>query len=187
MYQNYYKKTSSFPSILMQYDTPRLAKQVHWSRRIKEEERSKGIRQTRDDLDRLEKIVQKKGKTEMWALKLEAIASEQLARYDSYIQRLNDKVTRQRAEMKRRTEETETRILAQEQQRRRERRARKIQPLPPINNPCHFKKYPKTKFGKTVLLGDDLKRKGLLRCQEEVDRFWHTNMAGHNVGQDSSA
>ncbi|XP_046549942.1 uncharacterized protein LOC124259781 isoform X2 [Haliotis rubra] len=143
MYLNHYNRSSSFPSILIQYDTPRLAKQVHWSRRTKEEERSKGIRQSGDDLDRLENIVEKKGRTEMRALKLEAIAREQLARYDSYIQRLNDKVARQRAEMRRRTEETETRILAQEQQRRRERKARKTQPLPPINNPDHFKKYPK--------------------------------------------
>ncbi|XP_046328037.1 uncharacterized protein LOC124112112 isoform X1 [Haliotis rufescens] len=175
MYDNRYKKTSSFPSILMQYGPPCVAKQVHWSHRIKEKEQRKRMRQSRDDLDSPGTVVEKKGKAEMRTLRLETIAREQLARYDSYIQRLHDKVARQRTEMRRRAEETETRILAREQQRRRERNARKTQPLPPINNPEHFKKYPKTKFGKTVLLEDDMKRKGLLRCQEEVDQLWHSN------------
>lgn len=52
----------------------------------------------------------------MRTLRLETIAREQLARYESYIKRLHDKVARQRTEMRRRAEEAETRILAREQQ-----------------------------------------------------------------------
>lgn len=117
------------------------------------------------------------------AIRIEAVAREQMERYEKYIQKLQAKVEKQREDRKISDEEFLRRIKAQEEERFKQSiRKRPKQGL--VNDLPYVKKLPKSKMRKVVRLSDDLQRKGVLKTQEDVDKFWK-DFGNSGTDQDS--
>ncbi|XP_048754727.2 uncharacterized protein LOC125665860 isoform X2 [Ostrea edulis] len=137
------RSSSSFPSILGLYREP--IKEESPKKKDKKKKRRTRIRYSDSNLRSkgatLESLnTESRRTTENRAIRIEAVAREQMERYEKYIKKLQDKVEKQREDRKISDEELNRRMKAREEE--------------------------------VVRLSDDLKRKGVLKTQEDVDKFW---------------
>lgn len=178
------RSSSSFPSILNLYsepiseETPRKEKKKKKTK-IRYSDSLRRTRSTQPDILSTES----RKTTENRAIRIEAVAREQMERYEKYIQKLQAKVEKQREDRKISDEEFLRRIKAQEEERFKQSiRKRPKQGL--VNDLPYVKKLPKSKMRKVVRLSDDLQRKGVLKTQEDVDKFWK-DFGNSGTDQDS--
>ncbi|XP_061193884.1 kinesin-like protein KIF16B [Saccostrea echinata] len=177
------RSSSSFPSILNLYSEPiseetptkKEKKKKRTKIRYSESVRSKG-----SNLENL--VSESRRTTENRAIRIEAVAREQMERYEKYIKKLQDKVEKQREDRRINEEEMSRRIKVREEERlRMSIKKRPKQEL--VNELPYIKRLPKSKMRKVVRLSDDLQKKGVLKTQGDVDKFWQD--FGHSgLGQD---
>lgn len=183
------RSSSSFPSILNLYsepiseETPRKEKKKKKTK-IRYSESLRRSKSTHPDILSTES----RKTTENRAIRIEAVAREQMERYEKYIQKLQAKVEKQREDRKIGDEEFLRRIKAQEEEERFKQSIRKRPKQEFVNDLPYIKKLPKSKMRKVVRLSDDLQRKGVLKTQEDVDKFWKDfgNSGTDQDGQDKT-
>ncbi|XP_062567455.1 traf2 and NCK-interacting protein kinase-like isoform X2 [Saccostrea cucullata] len=184
------RSSSSFPSILNLYSEPiseemprkKEKKKKRTKIRYSESVRSKGANlenlaseSRRTTEDRREYVNR--------AIRIEAVAREQMERYEKYIKKLQDKVEKQREDRRVSEEEMSRRIKAREEEERLRMSIKKRPKQELVNELPYVKRLPKSKMRKVVRLSDDLQKKGVLKTQGDVDKFWQD--FGHSgVGQD---
>ncbi|XP_048754726.2 DNA ligase 1-like isoform X1 [Ostrea edulis] len=169
------RSSSSFPSILGLYREP--IKEESPKKKDKKKKRRTRIRYSDSNLRSkgatLESLnTESRRTTENRAIRIEAVAREQMERYEKYIKKLQDKVEKQREDRKISDEELNRRMKAREEEERSKSNIRKRPKQEFVNDLPYVKKLPKSNMRKVVRLSDDLKRKGVLKTQEDVDKFW---------------
>ncbi|XP_022309905.2 uncharacterized protein LOC111115451 isoform X2 [Crassostrea virginica] len=167
------RSSSSFPSILNLYSEPISEERPRKEKKKKKKTKirySEGLRSKSTHPDLLS--TESRKTSENRAIRIEAVAREQMERYEKYIQRLQEKVEKQREERRINDDEFQRRIKAEEEEERYKLSIRKRPKQEFVNDLPYIKKLPKSKMRKVVRLSDNLQKKGVLRTQEDVDKFW---------------
>ncbi|XP_033762789.1 uncharacterized protein LOC117344227 isoform X2 [Pecten maximus] len=172
------RTTSSFPSILNLYQHPILEEGSdkhdaiikRKGGRRHEEKRKKGTEKGKVDWDQ---VIESRAKQEQRAIRIEAVARDQMEKYEKYIKNLKAKVEVQREARRKQYEELTERLRQKEEEDKKRRYLVLKRPkMEYVHDKKYLKKLPKSKFTKMVLLSDDLQKKGVLSNRADVDRFW---------------
>ncbi|XP_063421905.1 uncharacterized protein LOC134706679 isoform X1 [Mytilus trossulus] len=180
------RTTSSFPSILSLYEP------------IQEGKVYQGDRQKPPFTDRGPQRKKEKGKPKRFAkskewgehldtrfktepvrlskpnrtIRIEAVAREQMDKYDKYIKELNTKVEKQRDQQRKRDEEFEERLKQLEEEGKKKHKIVKRPKEQFVHDREYVRNLPKSNLSKMVRLSDDLQKKGILKTPLDVDKFW---------------
>ncbi|KAK3108977.1 hypothetical protein FSP39_020100, partial [Pinctada imbricata] len=177
------KTTSSFPSILNLYQEPireeetmgsisdRSLKSKSRQAHNKKHPRSRSRKKSKS-IDWSGVLQNEPRKSENRTIRIEAVAREQMDKYESYIKNLTSKVERQRQERQKREELFEERLKAREEEERLKYSIRKRPKQGYVHDNKYLKKLPKSKLSRMVHLSDDLQKKGVLKSQHDVEKFW---------------
>ncbi|XP_069111429.1 uncharacterized protein [Argopecten irradians] len=172
------RTTSSFPSILNLYKHPILEEGVDRHDAIikrkpvrrKTEQQKKSNEKGKVDWDQ---VIDSRAKQEQRAIRIEAVARDQMEKYEKYIKNLKAKVEVQREARKKQYEELTERLRQKEEEDKKRRFLVLKRPkMEYVHDRKYLKKLPKSKFTKMVLLSDDLQKKGVLSTRTDVDKFW---------------
>lgn len=183
------RTTSSFPSILSLYEPiqeevlkadrkvppfsdrgplrkkekkpRRFAKSKEWGDHIESRFKTEPMTSAIDRLSRPNRTI-----------RIEAVAREQMEKYDKYIKELNQKVERQRDQQRKRDEEFEERLRQLQEDGKKKHKIKKRPKEDFVNDVDYIKTLPKSNLSKMVKLSDDLQKKGILKTPLDVDKFW---------------
>ncbi|XP_021377794.1 uncharacterized protein LOC110465935 isoform X2 [Mizuhopecten yessoensis] len=174
------RTTSSFPSILNLYQHPILEEggdkndlivKRHGGRRRHMQQSKRGTEKGKVDWDQ---VIESRTKQEQRAIRIEAVARDQMEKYEKYIKNLKAKVEIQREARKKQYEDLTERLRQKEEEDKKRRYLVLKRPkMEYVHDRKYLKKLPKSKFTKMVLLSDDLQKKGVLHTRTDVDRFWN--------------
>ncbi|XP_060069594.1 uncharacterized protein LOC132549657 [Ylistrum balloti] len=177
------RTTSSFPSILNLYKHPILEEggdknDVIIKRKPGHRQEGKGKKTSEKGKVDWDQVIESRNKQEGYnmkqrAIRIEAVARDQMEKYEKYIKNLKAKVELQREARRKQYEELTERLRQKEEEDKKRRYLVLKRPkMEYIHDKKYLKKLPKSKFTKMVLLSDDLQKKGVLGTRSDVDRFW---------------
>lgn len=176
------KSSSSFPNLLSLYQTPIKEESTIEEvpkgkkknvRKRRERKKNEEFKHDHDDPH------ERRARQEIRQLRMDAVAREQLDKFDNYVKSMKDKVEKQREERKRYNEVLQERLREQEEAERKKLRLHRGTKHVYVHDRKYLKTLPVSNYCKATRLADELQRKGVLRTRGDVDKFW----AGYSNNQ----
>lgn len=179
------KSSSSFPNLLSLYQTPireesTLDEPKRKKKEPKRERRKKEILKRPD----WEEQHERRARHEMRQIRMDAVAKEQLDKFDRYVNSMKEKVDRQREERRKYNEILQERLREQEEMEKKKLRLHRGPKHVYIHDRKYLKSLPVSNYCKATRLADDLQRKGVLRTQADVEKYWSGYASQQRKGTD---
>ncbi|KAH3809150.1 uncharacterized protein LOC127833425 [Dreissena polymorpha] len=171
---------SSFPNLLSIYQTPIEEEDGDRPRRRVKGKHKKLTKQTQDG----EEHHDNRQRNEMRQLRMEAVAREQLERFDDYVKRLRSKVDKQREERRKYNEALQGRLREQEEVEKKKLRLHRGPKHVYVHDKSYVKTLPVSNYCKATRLADELQRKGVLRTRQDVEKYWSSYGNSRILNQD---
>ncbi|KAK3591127.1 hypothetical protein CHS0354_040189 [Potamilus streckersoni] len=186
------KVSSSLPSILNLYRQPireettieNISEERSAEKRCgKNKRRERQSKEQKKTVD-WDNVHERRASKETRSIRVESVALEQLEKYDAYVNAITSKVERQREARRLYNEASQARLQQQYEQEKTKLRLRRGPKHEYIHDMSYLKKLPESKFCKMVRLSDDLRKKGMLRGQQDLERFWEDFKKRSTIDED---
>ncbi|KAL4222118.1 hypothetical protein ACF0H5_018158 [Mactra antiquata] len=178
------KGASSFPNLLSLYEEPIREESADREKvkTLKASKRSKRKKETnKNDHDDAH---EHRARNEMRQLRMDAVAREQLEKFDNYVATMREKVVKQREERKKYNEILQERLKEQEELERKKLRLHRGPKHVFVNDRSFLKSLPVSNYCKAARLADQLQRKGVLRTSADIEKYWSGYANSYRQGED---
>lgn len=180
------RSSSSFPNLLSLYQSPiREESNLDEEQAPKKKKAGKRQRKQKDTkTSEYDDPLERRTRQEVRQLRVDAVAREQVDKFDNYVRTMQEKVEKQREDRRKYNEILHERLREQEEAEKQKLRLHRGPKHVYVHDTRYQKTLPVSNYCKATRLADELQRKGVLRTRGDVEKYWSNYANNQRTGVD---